>query len=187
MVRNVHERVIHASPLSLVGGLIDQLASRDDLLWPSDRWPPMRLDRPLGVGAKGGHGPIRYTVEDYELGRSIRFQFTAPRGFDGTHGLDVEEIEPGKVRLRHMLVMRLKGAARLSWPLMFRWLHDALIEDALDRAESHAASAPLKQREFSSWVKMMRRLARPAARKAASRDREQFIRHQPKVETDLKR
>jgi len=187
MVRNVHERVIHASSLSLVGGLIDKLASRDDLLWPSDRWPPMRFDRPLGIGARGGHGPIRYTVEDYEPGRSIHFRFTAPRGFDGTHGLDLEEIEPGKVRLRHTLVMRLRGAARLSWPLMFRWLHDALIEDALDCAEGHAAPAPLKQREFSLRVKMLRRLARPAARNAASRTREQFIRHQPNVETDLKR
>jgi hypothetical protein len=190
MVRNVHERIIHTSSLSQVGGLIDQLASRNDLLWPSERWPPMRFDRPLGVGATGGHGPIRYTVEDYEPGRSIRFRFTAPRGFDGTHALEVEEIELGKVRLRHTLVMQLKGAARLSWPLMFRWLHDALIEDALDCAESYAASVPLKQREFSLRVKILRRLARPAAqqkKKAASRTHEQFISHQPNVKTNLKR
>jgi len=64
-VRNLHEHV-YDSDLGSVGALIDSLASaKDDLLWPSENWPPMRLDQPLGVGAGGGHGPIRYFVEQY--------------------------------------------------------------------------------------------------------------------------
>ena len=74
-VINVHERELNVS-LYTAGELIDRLASENDVLWPSDRWPPMRFDRPLSVGAVGGHGPIRYVIEAYEPGRSIRFHFT---------------------------------------------------------------------------------------------------------------
>jgi hypothetical protein len=158
MVWNTHERIIEA-PLAKVGALIDRLASRDDQLWPKDRWPALRLDRPLSTGARGGHGPIRYFVEAYEAGRSIRFRFTAPRGFHGTHGLEAEEVAPGVVRLRHTLCMRVDGWARLSWPLFFRWLHDALIEDALDGAESHVANSPTEFRQWSLWVRLLRHLA----------------------------
>ena len=161
MVRNVHERLIQ-TPLaaSRAGALIDNLGERDNALWPRDRWPSVRFDRALGVGARGGHGPIRYSVEDYAPGRNVRFRFTAPRGFDGTHGLDVEQASPGIVRVRHTLEMRLKGAARLSWPFLFRPLHDALIEDALDRAEANLKGVPAVPRRLSAWVRCLRRAAR---------------------------
>ncbi|CAN5336746.1 hypothetical protein BH18ACI2_BH18ACI2_00910 [soil metagenome] len=169
-VRNVHERLLQ-TPLAAAGELIDKLAARDDVLWPRERWPAMRFDRPLGVGARGGHGPIRYFVEAYEPGRQIRFRFTAPRGFDGTHGFDLEEVSPGVVRLRHVLEMRVAGVARLSWPLVFRWLHDALIEDALDRAENFGQPSPIKQREWSWWVCLLRRVLSylKSARKSGAR------------------
>jgi hypothetical protein len=171
MVTNIHERLIRA-PLTTVGSLIDRLASRDDVMWPADRWPPVRFDRPLAVGARGGHGFVRYTVEAYEPGRSIRFRFAGPRGFTGTHGFDVEEIVPGMTRLRHVLILRLQGRARLAWPLAIRWLHDALIEDALDCAESYAASVPAGPREWSLWVRLLRRLARPSTQRAIAKSRE---------------
>ncbi len=167
MVENVHERLIEA-PLSLVGGLIDGLASRGDQLWPRERWPPMRFDRPLGVGAVGGHGPIRYRIEAYEPGRMIRFRFTAPRGFIGTHGLDAEETAPGVVRLRHRLTMRLRGMARLSWPLIFRPLHDALIEDALDCAAAEGAGESVQQRQWSRRVSFLRWLLGSLKRKGVA-------------------
>ncbi len=166
MVNNVHERLIHA-PLPTMCGMIDKLASQEDVLWPRDRWPAMRLDRPLGVGATGGHGFVRYSVEAYEAGHSIRFRFSAPRGFIGTHEFEVEEIAPNVVRLRHVLKVRLEGVARLTWPLAIRWLHDALVEDALDQAEAYATATQLKQREWSLWVKLLRRMARSSARRAA--------------------
>ena len=57
-------------------------------------------------------------------------------------------------RLEHRLCMRLSGVALLSWPLMFRWLHDAL-----DRAEATINSQPLQERCWSLWVGFLRRVA----------------------------
>jgi len=131
-VCNVHERE-YPLPLKAVGALIDSLASSDDRLWPVSKWPPMRFDRPLAVGAAGGHGPIGYTVEEYHPGKSIRFRFTAPCGFNGTHRFEVEERQ-GKTILRHVIEMRAMGPALLSWPLAIRSLHNAAIEDCFDRA-----------------------------------------------------
>lgn len=177
MVKNVHERVI-AAPLEMVGGLLDRLASREDALWPRENWPPMRFDKPLAVGARGGHGPVGYFVEAYEPGRSVRFRFDAPRGFNGTHRFDVEELTPQTARLKHTLEMRLEGAARVSWPLFFRPLHDALVEDALDCAERFCASGASKdcqaqvgnfeKRRWSLAVRLLRRLT--TARRRATKN-----------------
>ena len=57
-VRNIHERRISA-PVIQVGALIDTLASKNDKLWPIHKWPAMRFDKDLEIGAKGGHGPVR--------------------------------------------------------------------------------------------------------------------------------
>ncbi len=120
----------------------------------------MRLDRPLGLGARGGHGLIRYVVEEYRPGRSVRFRFTSPRGFDGTHELELEQVSVDAIRLRHTLQMRVEGLARLSWPLMFRPLHDALVEDALDRAEGYLKSPSVIPQQWTWRVHLLRRLAR---------------------------
>jgi hypothetical protein len=46
-----------------VGVLIDGLGlPPGNRLWPEDRRQPMRFDRPLGIGAVGRHGSIRYMV-----------------------------------------------------------------------------------------------------------------------------
>jgi hypothetical protein len=37
-----------------------------------------------------------------------------------------------------------------------RWLHDALIEDALDRAETATAGRPVPARRWSPWVRLLR-------------------------------
>lgn len=157
MVENIHVRIFRA-PLADARSLIDRLASRDDVMWPSKRWPAIRFDRPLGVGAIGGHGPIRYYVESYEPGHAITFRFTSPKGYIGTHALDVRELERGQVQIRHVLKMRVAGMARLVWPLAFRWLHDALVEDAFDRAESYCTSNQLSERALSTWVRVLRHL-----------------------------
>lgn len=131
---NIHERVIPAS-VDLVGRMIDTLASTGDMVWPHERWPALQLDRPLQVGAAGGHGPIRYRVESYEPGRKIRFRFLSPEGFVGTHGFDVEDAGGRVSKLRHVIEMRTVGIAFLNWSLIIRPLHDALLEDALDKVE----------------------------------------------------
>ena len=153
---NIHEREIQASR-EQVGALIDTLASRDDALWPDHSWPRMIFDRPLRVGARGGHGPIRYSVEEYASGRSIRFRFTGPRGFDGFHAYEVIALEGESSLLRHTLDMTARGVASLSWPLVFRPLHDALIEDSLATAEASLGQPP-RMRRWSLWVMVLRLL-----------------------------
>lgn len=168
MVANIHTRDLKASRAQ-VGALIDGLASDDDKLWPHDRWYPMRFERPLAVGAKGGHGIIRYTVETYQPGQAISFRFLSPPGFIGSHGFDISELAPGTVRIQHRISMQLEGSARIWWPLVIRWLHDALIEDAFDRAEAHVLSRPVRLRTWSWWVRFLRQTVRRRSKRKKDR------------------
>jgi hypothetical protein len=177
MIRNVHERALDAPPTE-IGTLIDGLASDGDRLWPSDRWPPMRLDRPLGVGASGGHGSIRYAVSDYEPWRRVRFRFDPRLGLVGHHEFEVAS-RPGRTVLRHTLGATLRGRMRIAWPLILRWLHEALIEDALDRAETVTMGAPVRRRRWSPWVRLLRTALRGKGRLAGRRqDRDDRFRDQ---------
>ena len=155
-IRNIHERVINQSAAA-VGALIDSLASKDDQLWPRDRWPAMRFDRPLEVGAVGGHGPIRYTVASYQPGESIQFAFSKPSGFIGHHRFEIEPLDAERTILRHVIDMRVKGKAILLWYLAIRPLHNALLEDALDLAERHSG-VTCEPRHWSLWVRLLRRV-----------------------------
>jgi hypothetical protein len=155
---NTHERVLDA-PRDAVGALVDTLSSRDDQLWPRGRWPAMRLDRGLAVGSDGGHGPVRYAVARYEPRRRVAFAFTPAFPIAGEHRC---EVLPGPssdtTLLRHVLEGKPHGWLRLGWPLCFRWLHDALIEDAFDRAEAELADVPWQPRRLPFYVRVLRRL-----------------------------
>lgn len=153
-VLNIHEREFDLSALE-VGALIDSLASPRDMLWPHDRWPPMRFDKPLAVGARGGHGPIRYAIEEYVPGKSIKFRFLRPAGFEGYHTLEVIKDLRKNVALRHTLKMNTAGLSVISWPLVFHPLHDALVEDALARAQASLGQQPTIRR-WSLWVRLLR-------------------------------
>jgi hypothetical protein len=72
---------------------------------------------------------MRYTVDAYQPGRSIQFHFTRPTGFNFT------------------------------WPVVFRTLHDALIEDVLDRAASALGERPAPRR-WTLQVRVLRRILR---------------------------
>ncbi|MCC6243423.1 MAG: SRPBCC family protein [Gemmatimonadaceae bacterium] len=155
-VLNVHERELSASQ-EQAGSLINSLASREDRLWPKHSWPRMQLDRPLGVGATGGHGPVRYFVEAFVPSQSVTFRFTGPRGFDGYHRYDIVHDRDQHFLLRHTLQMTAKGPALVSWPLVFRPLHDALIADSLATAEASLGRPPQVKR-WSLWVRVLRNL-----------------------------
>ena len=152
--KNVHQRSIDAPPGD-IGELINSLSERDDALWPARMWPRMALGASLGVGAAGGHGPIRYFVEEFNPGWSVKFRFAAPTGFDGFHRFEVLEEEYGQVTLRHTLEMKTTGLAILSWPLFYRPLHDALIEDALAKAQGSLGLTP-DVKPWSGWVRTLR-------------------------------
>ena len=115
----------------------------------------MLFDRPLGVGADGGHGPIPYACTAYEPGRRVEFRFSPGFFAQGTHIL---EVDGGT--LRHTMEVRLVGKGRLLWPLAFRWLHDALIEDMLDRAGNSLGHPPAVRARWSPWVRLLRSAAR---------------------------
>lgn len=153
-VLNIHERDLGAN-LVQVGALIDSLASREDRLWPKYLWPRMEFDRPLGVDAKGGHGPIRYFVEEYTPSRSIKFRFIGPKGFKGFHCYEIVRGLKKSVVLRHTLKMNAYGWAILSWPMVYRPLHDALLEDSLATAQESLGLPPTMQ-PWSLRVKILR-------------------------------
>ncbi len=140
-VINIHQRELDADPKQ-VGALIDTLASNNDRLWPNRMWPRMVFDKPLGIGADGGHGPIKYFVESYTPGKFIKFQFTGPKGFDGYHCYEVVDHNNSSCSLKHTLRMNTQGLAILSWPLIYRPMHDALIEDSLTNAEASLGLTP---------------------------------------------
>ena len=60
--------------------------------------------------------------------------------------------------LRHVIDMRVLGLARLSWPAIYSPLHDALIEDALDRAESALGVGAGRRSPWSPRVRALRRV-----------------------------
>lgn len=153
-VLNVHQRALPAAP-DAAGALLDSLASAQDRFWPKACWPALRLDRPLAPGAVGGHGPIRYVVESYWPGQRVTFRFLGPRGFVGHHWLEVLPQAAGGAVLRHTLRMHTRGLARFTWPVAIRPLHDALLEDALARAEAAMGLAP-QVRPWSWWVRLLR-------------------------------
>jgi hypothetical protein len=162
---NRHQRQYSAAPAK-IGALIDTLASKDDRLWPHFRWPRMHFDRPLGIGAKGGHGAIGYSVENYVPGNSIVFRFRnthrISRGFEGIHAFFVEPSGHG-ARLVHLIEGEARGRQLLLWPLVIRPTHDALIEDALDCAARALSPAREFPRRLTLRVRLLRALLRRLA------------------------
>lgn len=166
MVRNVHERLLPL-PADTVGPLLDRLGGPGDALWPSPAWAPMVLDRPVAVGAAGGHGPIRYRVTAYLPGRSVEFTLDPGQGLHGTHVLAVEPAGSGRSVLRHVVEGRVSGPMRLLWPLAVRWMHDAVLEDLLDRAEASLGVGPARPARWSPWVRLLQRFEVSPARATA--------------------
>jgi hypothetical protein len=152
---NIHERTIEA-PAEQVGHLLADLGGEFDRLWPSPDWVTMRLDRPLAVGADGGHGPIRYRASAYEPGTRGRFEFHRRTGAVGYHEFTVESLGPNRCRMRHVLNVQLHGRMRLLMPLAIRSMHDAVLEDLLDNAEFATTGRVRSPAAWSPWVRVCR-------------------------------
>ena len=115
----------------------------------------MRFESGLREGSDGGHGPVRYQVVEHQPGRLVRFRFTAPPGLLGEHRYELEDSD-GTVLLRHVLTGRAEGRMRWQWPLLFGPLHDALIEDSLDRAVAAVSEMTYEQARWPGRVRTLR-------------------------------
>ncbi|MDQ8748797.1 hypothetical protein [Elizabethkingia miricola] len=157
-VINIHKREIR-QPKSELTKLFNTLATDNDMILATDKWSPMKLDNGLQVGSRGGHGPIKYFVTEYQSGKSVTFQFELP-GFNGFHRFDINELEPNKTEISHIIDITTTGSATLKWALAIRWLHDAYIEDAFDKVENHFTKDK-KNSKWSWWVKLLRKIMKP--------------------------
>ncbi len=157
-VTNIHKRIIH-QPKESISKILDTLSSNNDLLWPKEKWPPMIFRNGLAAGATGGHRPIRYSVNKYVPGSSIEFNFLKPDGFNGIHKFEVKEIENGKTELKHTISMNVSGKGIFAWYVAIKWLHDALLEDCLDKAENNFLTEKISS-DWNLWVRFLRRVLR---------------------------
>lgn len=157
-VINIHKRELH-QPKSELARVFNTLATDNDMMLATDKWPRMKLDKGLQVGSKGGHGPIKYFVSKYQPEKSITFQFDLT-GFNGFHRFDITALATNKTELSHTIEMTTTGSATLKWTLAIRWLHDAFIEDAFDKVENHFTKDK-KSSKWTLWVKTLRRVMKP--------------------------
>jgi hypothetical protein len=153
-VTNVHTRII-AQPIAYIGKILSTLATKEDLIWPHEHWPKMKFKNGLLLGEYGGHGPIRYVVTKYLPEACIEFAFVKPKGFNGIHKLELTELDKNRTELKHTISINTSGAGTFLWLIAIRSLHDALIEDALDKVENHFSNSSKKVR-WSLWVRMLR-------------------------------
>jgi hypothetical protein len=168
-VINIHIRLIN-QPKTEVAKLFKTLASENDMMLATNKWPQMKLNKGLQVGSKGGHGPIRYFVTDYQQDNSITFQFDL-KGFNGFHRFEIIEIEPYKTQLKHTIKITTSGFATLKWALAIRSLHDAFIEDAFDKVENYF-TPDRKKSEWTFWVKILRKMMRPKSKKRSKNNKD---------------
>lgn len=153
-VLNIHSRIINA-PKQQVVKLIQTLSSDQDVIWPKEHWPKMKFEGGIRIGAKGGHGPIRYSVEKFDPNEIIQFRFSRPLGFNGIHKFDIRALSSTNTEVTHVIDMSTDFIASIKWLFAVKWLHNALIEDGLDNIENHFVEEK-KSTSWSFWVKFLR-------------------------------
>lgn len=156
-VINIHKRVIN-QPKKELARLLATLATDNDRMLATDKWPPMKLNKGLQVGSRGGHGPIRYIVLDYQAEKSITFQFDM-KGFNGFHRFELRELGQYQTEISHVIEMTTSNLATVKWALAIRWLHDAFVEDAFDKVENEFLAYP-KVSRWNWWVIILRKMSR---------------------------
>ncbi len=162
-VINNHKRII-SQPKKNVSKLFETLATSEDKIWPANNWPAMRFKDGLKIGSRGGHGPIRYTVIEFEAGNHVAFKFTNPNGFNGVHELSIQPKSESSTEIQHVIKMNTDFRASLLWIFVIRWLHDALIEEAFDNVENYFSNR-MNTPKYNFWVRFLRKFYKPKALK----------------------
>lgn len=165
-INNVHERRIAAEP-ERVWDLLMEMSGRDDQLWPPGA-PALRFDGPVAEGALGGHGPMRYKVTSVDpTAGNLVFRFREPTGLVGHHSFHVRADGETGTLLRHEVVATPHGWMRMRWPLIIGGIHDAVLEEVLDRAEVATGNVPSRPHQRSRWVRVLLALGAPRPRAQA--------------------
>lgn len=154
-VLNIHKRTLDQHKSKVVE-LLETLSTENDKIWPKEKWPKMKFKGGIKVGAKGGHGPIRYSVEKYNPNKIIQFRFSKPNGFNGIHKFEINELTTKKTEITHTINMQTTGKGTLIWIFFIRALHNALIEDGLDKLENNFSNNQ-KSSQWNFWVKFIRK------------------------------
>jgi len=154
-VLNIHKRTIN-QPKDKVTELLKTLSTENDRIWPKEKWPEMKFKEGIQIGAKGGHGPIRYTTEKYNPNEIIQFRFSKPNGFNGIHKFEIKELDKEKTEIKHTIDMNTEGKGTLIWTFAICSLHNALIEDGFEKLENNF-SDNRKSTEWNIWVKFLRK------------------------------
>ena len=153
-VINSHKRTLH-QPKEKLSQLFKTLGTDNDLVWPYENWPAMKFKDGMRAGSKGGHGRIRYTIVDFKVGEYIKFEFSKPIGFNGTHELKIASDSMDEKVISHEIRMNTSFKATFFWMFIVRWLHDALIEEAFDKVENYFL-IHRKVTKHNTWVNFLR-------------------------------
>lgn len=157
-VLNIHTRTIN-QPIEVVGGLLSSLSSERDKVWPFEAWPAMKFKEGLTLNARGGHGPIRYHISKYTPNKSIEFTILSPKGFHGTHSYAFMSKTDKTTEVTHTIDMKTEGSGTIIWLFAVKWLHNALLEDSLDKIENQF-NKQKKNTKRSFYVSLLRRLVK---------------------------
>jgi hypothetical protein len=152
----MHQRE-YDQPSVAISEKFDTLSSEKDRLWPNELWPPLVLNNGLKLNSSGGHGPIGYYVSNCRKGKFVEFTFTRPKEFVGIHKFEVLETSNDKTVLRHTINMEVNLKGYISWCLAIKWLHDALLEDCLDKVHNQVSENQVRS-PHNFWVKFLRNM-----------------------------
>ena len=153
---NVHQRVYN-QPSEMIWKILETLSSKEDRLWPREIWPPVVLNNGLAMNSSGGHGPIRYYVSKHDHGEAIEFTFTKPAEFVGFHKFEIIENSNNTSVLRHILSMNVNLKGLVAWYFAIKWLHDALLEDCLDKVNNQLSDDKAHS-PHNFWVRRLRKM-----------------------------
>jgi hypothetical protein len=156
-VLNIHECALSA-PADVAAQLLASLAGDEDRFWPWEYWPPMKLDSGLQVGSRGGHSMIRYRVTEYIPGRRVEFEFEPMEHLHPFRGRHYFELiaRSSRIVLRHTIDVETNFSSWIYWKIFIERIHDAVIEDAFDKAERHAGVQRPQRSHWSLYVRFLR-------------------------------
>jgi hypothetical protein len=87
-------------------------------------------------------------------GRLVEFEFEPGFGLRGGHRLEVEPAGTDRALLRHVLDVEVEGMYRLL-RRAFLGMHDALVEDLLDKAELAATERLEQPARWPRWLRFV--------------------------------